>query len=159
MITRAELQGNERLVKSLTEAHNLVFKCIRVLATDLGIAAGVDVVNARLDTILRPIADGFVVVETPRLLEVTGVYRATSHNKTVAGGAGSGISIEVVQVRPHRVNVIEPLPIEPTDRVDDTRTRVQWKPADTVQDSQATDQLEVTDTTQTPQRRSWGASR
>ena len=168
IIARAEMHGNERLVEALKGAHSLVIRCIRVLAADLGIADDVDPVNARLDTILHPIADGFVVVETPGQLEVTGVYRAKSHNKTVAGGVGSGISIEVVQVRPHRVNVIGPLPIEPTDRLDDTQTRVQRTTSNTVQDvqtnnivqaRQTTDQLDTTDTAKNPQSRSLRASR
>ena len=51
------------------------------------------------------LAEGFVLIRTPREIEVTAVYRSTSHSSGFGGGVGSGIDVEVVQVRPHRIGL------------------------------------------------------
>ena len=102
MAEQAERRGFERIAEHLYEARDLVHRCLGVLADDLAAQADSDK-DAEKDGKANRLVDGFVSVQAPREIEVTAVYRATSSSTGFGGGVGSGIDVEVVQVRPHRV--------------------------------------------------------
>ncbi|MCI0440629.1 MAG: hypothetical protein L0177_16085 [Chloroflexi bacterium] len=119
LIAVAEEQGRERLALRLSEARAYVQRCIRILVADIEAVTDAAGADANALTILPRIRDGFVAIETPWQLEVTAVYRARSANKSIEGGVGSGISIDVEQIQPHRVSNVLPLPpIEPIDPIE-----------------------------------------
>ena len=119
LIARAEEQGREELTAALQEARGLVVACLRTLADDLGLSDQATDADLKRDRKRPSVVDGFVAIETRRELEVTAVYRAKTHNKTVSGGVGSGVSIDVEQIRPHRIKQAT------TDQVDAEVSAVQ----------------------------------
>ncbi len=103
----AREQGNETLANLFAKANELVHSCIRILKpyierlnnTDNGIRPN-DRTN--VDRAKR-VNSGFVAIETPHQLEVTASYGVKSSSTTTGGGSGPGVSMEVVQIRSHRV--------------------------------------------------------
>jgi len=101
---------HERLAEGLTEARKLLQRCIRILAGDIDVAIDGD---RDALSILPRVREGFVAIKTASELEVTGVYRASSSSRSISGGTGSGISMDVVQIQPHFTRHILPVPVEP----------------------------------------------
>ncbi len=98
---RAEEAGYEGLAAHLTEAQKLVQRCVRVLVDEIGDETDVNDRKPKITT-------GFVEIDAPRNIEVTATYRARTNSATISGGSGSGIDVEVVQVRPHRMPNVRP---------------------------------------------------
>lgn len=99
---QAERRGFERVAEHLYEARDLVHRCLGVLAHDLAAQTDSDG-DAKKGGKANRLVDGFVSIQALREIEVTAVYRASSSSAGFGGGVGSGIDVEVVQVRPHRV--------------------------------------------------------
>ena len=72
----------------------MVRRCIISLVDDIDAGAGI-----------RPQgkAEGFLAIETPRMVEVSAVYTAKTHNVDNETGSDSSISIDVEQIEPHRI--------------------------------------------------------
>ena len=112
MVRRAENQGLETLAMRLSEARDLVHRCIGVLMHDLEPLSDSSDVNRKKGVGRDKVLDGFLTLESPSRVEVTAVYRSTANSAGFGGGVGAGIDVEVVQVRPHRIGPQESTGIE-----------------------------------------------
>jgi hypothetical protein len=90
---------NTTFLAARLDARDLVHRCLGVLADDLAAQADSNE-DGEKDGKANTLVDGFVSIQAPREIEVTAVYRATSNSTGFGGGVGSGIDVEVVQVRP-----------------------------------------------------------
>jgi len=94
LIEYAEDNDRPAIARALTEARNMLRHCIISLVDDINAGAGI-----------RPQgkAEGFLAIESPRMIEVSAVYTARTHSVTDDTSADSSISIDVEQIQPHRV--------------------------------------------------------
>lgn len=131
LIDHAIGSEHELLAKRLTDARNMLQHCIRILAGDIDVAIDGD---RDALSILPRVREGFVAIKTASELEVTGVYRASSSSRSISGGTGSGISMDVVQIQPHFIHNILPVPLEPvpTEPLPPVAPFVEPVPSDTV---------------------------
>ena len=89
-------EDNDRpsIADALTDARNMIRRCILSLTDDI---------NAGADIRPQGKAEGFLAIESPKEVEVSAVYTAKTHNVGDAAESHHSISIDVEQIQPHRI--------------------------------------------------------